>query len=77
MNARNNSILRAILPKDVPEQDVEFFNAYASLNKTMMPAAFLLSYSRNQSLKWAIIHAVIGAPYVVWVVSSSLTREKE
>lgn len=64
---KNAGLIEYVLPKDVPQRDVEFMEFYSDFNTSMMPVAFLLSYHRNRSFKWAIIHTLLGAPYVAYV----------
>lgn len=68
-HARKNSVISYVLPKDIPHRDVDFIAFYSEFNASMLPVAFVLSYHRNQSIKWAIIHALLGTPYVAWVLA--------
>ena len=40
------------------------------------PIAMGVSYSRNHSVLWAFLHGLIGLPYLVYVMATSLAGEK-
>lgn len=63
------SMIEKVLPKDIPEKDADFMEFYSQFNTSMMPIAFVLSYYRNKSYKWALIHTLFGAPYVAYVLT--------
>lgn len=63
--SKENSFLPSILPADEPEGD--FLEYYSKLNLVAAPAAALLSYARNRDAKWALIHGMIGLPYLTYV----------
>ena len=65
-------MIEYVLPKDVPERDSDFLNFYGEFNTASMPIAFVLSYHRNKSWKLAIIHTLLGARYVAYVLVNEL-----
>lgn len=61
--------LELFLPEDNPE--VDFVEFYARFNTLAVPLAFFVSYSRNQDVKWAVIHAIFAAPYLAYILVES------
>ncbi len=75
MAKRNPSVIEYILPADKPKTDEDFIEFYSEFNLMLTPVAFMLSYYRNQSLKWAVIHTLLAAPYVAYVLVDVLAKE--
>lgn len=68
------SMLERILPEDEPEGD--FIRFYGKLGALALPVAALVSYSRNKDLKWAVIHGMLGVPYLAYVVVSTISQDE-
>jgi hypothetical protein len=68
-------IIFHLLPEDVPELDIRFLEFYAKFSWYAGPAAFVLSYTRNKSLKWAIIHSFFSAPYLAYRAYEASTED--
>jgi hypothetical protein len=73
MNARKNTWLAQVLPEDNPEK--EFIDFISEFNTALTPLAFAMSYYRNRSLKWAVIHTLLATPYVAYVMVDVLARK--
>ena len=73
---RANPLLDYVLPEEKPEADADFIEFYSQFNLLLTPVAFGLSYYRNQDLKWALIHTLLAAPYVAYVLVDTLAQEE-
>lgn len=66
--------LHTVFP-DEPEGDFLVF--YAQLSAYATPIAFLVSYSRHRDVKWALLHAFLGVPYLVYVGKDVLLPSRD
>lgn len=72
---RSKSLIEYVIPfHEDPEED--FVEFYAWFNLWMTPVAMVVSYSRNRNLKWAVIHGLLGAPYVAYAAADWASREE-
>lgn len=70
-------LLTYVLPEDIPERDRHFVEFVGRYNMIAAPLAFALSYQRNGSIKWALIHGIIGAPYLAFRAAEKLGKDIE
>ena len=56
------------------EKDPEdgFIEVHAKFNLMMAAIGFTVSLARNRDIKWALVHGLLGAPYVADVVAANL-----
>jgi len=66
-------MIEAYLPEDNPE--VDFLKFLAAFNLVLTPVAFAASYYRNGSVKWALVHTLFAAPYVVFVAYDAVKSD--
>jgi len=71
------SLIEPFLPAEMPQNDVDFVKFLIQFNLLITPIALVLSYQRNKSVQWALVHSLFAAPYVAFVLARSVSEKTD
>jgi len=71
------SLIEPFLPAEMPQKDVDFVKFLIQFNLLITPIALVLSYQRNKSVQWALVHSLFAAPYVAFVLARSVSEKTD
>jgi threonine/homoserine/homoserine lactone efflux protein len=67
-------MIEKLLPSDEPEGD--FIEFYTRMGVWAFPLAVGLSFARNRDAKWAIIHGLMGVPYLAYLGVQAVSNKE-